>query len=176
MIKSAGFSKYLKSVEIVFLLLAPFFCRAQNTIGDSLSDRSRNWVRSQAEAYAKARMEGRAVKDKDSLVVNDSTVWVCQVIYPVASRAEFIGGYSKMQRLVQDNLLKPKYSKKGKVTISLEINLLGKIDSMRIIKGLTRECDTAALEACRALVKFIPATDHLVNKAPDVLSLDVYFN
>ena len=78
---------------------------------------------------------------------------------PVDQPASYPGGFDSLVVFVSRNLVKPvNIPQKGKVFVSFVVNADGTLTDHKIVKGLSEECNTSALEVIKKMPKWIPAT------------------
>ena len=82
------------------------------------------------------------------------------VVYNEPCIPTFPGGNAALIAFVQTNIHYPdsakKYDIQGKVTVGFKIDTLGKIDSIRVFRGINPYLDQEALRVVHLLPSFIP--------------------
>lgn len=90
----------------------------------------------------------------------DSLFYSKETLTKVDKRPEFPGGIDSLVKFIQRNLICPKKAVKqrveGSVFVSFVVNKFGRIDSVTVFKGISRECDLEALRLIRSFPKFYP--------------------
>jgi TonB family protein len=102
----------------------------------------------------------RVLREADSLYEKNPIrygVWPDQI----TDKPQFIGGYDAMEKFLKEKIKYPSAAKRdsvqGKVFISIEVDSAGKITQTRVLKGIRKDLDNAALSAVNEFPDFIPA-------------------
>ncbi len=96
---------------------------------------------------------------------NDSSVKYIddsyQVFQVVEHSAVFSGGFAEMNKFLADNIKYPeqavKDSVQGKVMLSFVVETDGSISDVKILRGLSEECDAEAVRVIKSMPKWEPA-------------------
>lgn len=75
--------------------------------------------------------------------------------------ATYPGGEPALLKFIADNLVYPSIAQEqdlqGRVTLRFKVEKDGSIGEVRIVKGLSKECDTEAVKVVKKLKRFTPA-------------------
>ena len=96
-----------------------------------------------------------------------------------AKPAKFKGGKEAMTKFINDNLRYPPEAKKnkigGKVVVRFIVDENGKINSVSLIKGISKECDAEAIRLVKSMPAWIPARDKNNEVVETYTSISVEF-
>ena len=94
----------------------------------------------------------------------DSSAKSQEVFEVVENPPEFPGGNGALFAYISNNLVYPESARKdgveGRVVVSFIVNEQGAVTELKVEKGLTPECDEAALNVVRNMPNWIPAIHH----------------
>lgn len=94
--------------------------------------------------------------------VKDSSARSQEIFEVVENPPEFPGGNGALFAYISNNLVYPESARKdgveGRVVVSFVVNEQGAVTDLKVEKGLTPECDEAALNVVRNMPNWIPAT------------------
>jgi TonB family protein len=93
---------------------------------------------------------------------NIDTAGEREVIYNVAEQMpSFPGGEVALMRFINSHIVYPskaaRCNKEGRVIVQFVVTREGKVDKVKIAKGVEASLDKEAIRVCRMLPKFIPA-------------------
>ncbi len=73
---------------------------------------------------------------------------------------EFPGGNESMMKYIQENLVYPpmaiENNVQGKVICGFVVNTLGEVENVRVLRGVSKECDQEAIRVIRKMPKWKP--------------------
>jgi protein TonB len=78
----------------------------------------------------------------------------------VEEEAEYLGGYASMMKYIQTHLVYPEteieMGTQGRVTLRFVVEKDGQVSNVSVVKGLSPECDKAAVKVVRDMPKWKP--------------------
>jgi TonB family protein len=81
-------------------------------------------------------------------------------LHVVEKQPEYKGGYDAMMNFLKKNIKYPETAKKsgiqGTVYIQFIVEKTGKISKVRILRGISKECDEEAIRVVNSMPKWIP--------------------
>lgn len=84
-----------------------------------------------------------------------------QVFQVVEHSAVFSGGFEEMDKFLADNIKYPEQAVKdrvqGKVMLSFVVETDGSINDVKILRGISKECDAEAVRVIKSMPKWEPA-------------------
>lgn len=100
-------------------------------------------------------------------------------IHDVATAAQFPGGEQALLRHVATKLKYPaeavKQNLQGVVFLRFTVEKNGRVGNVRVVKGLSKECDAEAVRVVKRLPRFTPAKDKDGKPVPMNMKIPIRF-
>jgi TonB family protein len=147
-------------LEIFYTADKEFYRHYWSESGEDLLHNGNGFVQEKSKYYSISVTEV-----KDSVRFGAFTVQGQDTVYSmVEKRAEYKGGMEKMFKDIRAALRYPASARRmgvqGKVFVEFVIGKGGRVSDFKVLKGISLDCDQAAVDATSTLNSWIPARHH----------------